>query len=108
MWPRLKSLTQPFLNWTGKAERQQISVPTIPLFVHERHSTQAILATLEAYRASGTTMDLFGDPELDITPTSSMPISIKGLGLTAWCLGDSLQVMNSLCSNTRVWAGRCR
>ncbi len=44
---RLKSLTQPFLNWTGKAERRQIAVPTIPLFVHERHSTQAILETLE-------------------------------------------------------------
>lgn len=64
---RLKSLTQPFLNWTGKAERQQISVPTIPLFVHERHATQAILDTLESYKAAGTTLDLFGDPQLDIS-----------------------------------------
>ena len=31
---RLKSLTKPFLNWAGKAERQRISVPTLPLFVH--------------------------------------------------------------------------
>lgn len=43
---RLKSLTQPFLTWSGKAERQHIRVPTIPLFVHERQSTQAILSTL--------------------------------------------------------------
>ncbi|WP_245498001.1 hypothetical protein [Rhizobium ruizarguesonis] len=43
---RLRSLTNPFLNWAGKAERQQIKVPTLPLFVHERHSTQAILDTL--------------------------------------------------------------
>ena len=25
---RLQSLTKPFLNWAGKAERQQITVPT--------------------------------------------------------------------------------
>jgi adenine-specific DNA-methyltransferase len=30
----LQTLSQPFLNWTGKAERHQISVPTVPLFVH--------------------------------------------------------------------------
>ena len=64
---RLRSLTKPFLNWTGKAERQQINVPTIPLFVHERHSTQAILETLESYKSAGSTLDLFGDPELDVT-----------------------------------------
>jgi adenine-specific DNA-methyltransferase len=63
---RLKSLTRPFLNWTGKAERQAIRVPTIPLFVHERHSTQAILKTLEGYKAAGSQLDLFGDPQLDV------------------------------------------
>ena len=31
---RLRGLSRPFLNWAGKAERQQISVPTVPLFVH--------------------------------------------------------------------------
>jgi len=54
---RLKSLTQPFLNWAGKAERQRISVPTIPLFVHERHSTEAILTTLEGGKTPGTQLD---------------------------------------------------
>jgi adenine-specific DNA-methyltransferase len=39
----LKSIFKPFLNWAGKAERHQIDVPTLPLFVHERHSTKAIL-----------------------------------------------------------------
>ena len=63
---RLRSLTRPFLNWSGKAERQQISVPTLPLFVHERHSTQAILETLQSHKARGTTLDLFGDIDLDI------------------------------------------
>lgn len=64
---RLQTLTQPFLNWTGKAERHQISVPTIPLFVHERHSTQGILNGLDSYRQAGTNLDLFGDPQLDIS-----------------------------------------
>jgi adenine-specific DNA-methyltransferase len=41
-------------------------VPTIPLFVHERHSTQGILNGLDSYRQAGTTLDLFGDPQLDI------------------------------------------
>ena len=39
----LQTLTKPFLNWSSKAERHQITVPTVPLFVHERHSTKAIL-----------------------------------------------------------------
>ena len=92
---RLKSLTQPFLNWAGKAERQQISIPTIPLFVHERHSTQAILETLNSYKAVGTTMDLFGDPELDISDKLDA-YEHKGPWSNRMVLGDSLQVMNSL------------
>jgi adenine-specific DNA-methyltransferase len=27
-------LTKHFLNWTDKAERQQVTVPALPLFVH--------------------------------------------------------------------------
>ena len=92
---RLKSLTRPFLNWTGKAERQAIRVPTIPLFVHERHSTQAILKTLEGYKAAGSQLDLFGDPQLDVADQLD---AYEHLG--PWSnrlvLGDSLQVMNSL------------
>lgn len=92
---RLRSLTKPFLNWTGKAERHQISVPTIPLFVHERHSTQAILETLESYKSAGSTLDLFGDPELDVTDKLDA-YEHKGPWTNRLVLGDSLQVMNSL------------
>ena len=46
--------------WSKKAERQQDSVPMLPLFVHERHSTQAILETLQSHKARGATLDLFG------------------------------------------------
>jgi len=92
---RLKSLTKPFLNWAGKAERQQISVPTLPLFVHERHSTQAILETLKAHKARGTNLDLFGDAELDIADKLDA-YQHKGPWTNRLVLGDSLQVMNSL------------
>ncbi len=92
---RLRSLTQPFLNWAGKAERQQISVPTLPLFVHERHSTQAILETLKSHKARGQTLDLFGDLDLDIADKLDA-YEHKGPWTNRLILGDSLQVMNSL------------
>ena len=92
---RLKSLTKPFLNWAGKAERQQISVPTLPLFIHERHSTQAILETLKSHKATGTNLDLFGDAGLDIADKLDA-YEHKGPWTNRLILGDSLQVMNSL------------
>ena len=97
---RLRSLTKAFLNWSGKAERQQLSVPTLPLFVHERHSTQAILETLQSHKARGTTLDLFGDVDLDIADKLDAyehkgPWT-KGPWTNRLVLGDSLQVMNSL------------
>ena len=92
---RLRSLSKPFLNWAGKAERQQISVPTLPLFVHERHSTQAILETLRAHKASGVTLDMFGDIDLDIADKLDA-YEHKGPWTNRLVLGDSLQIMNSL------------
>ena len=92
---RLRSLTKPFLSWSGKAERQQVSVPTLPLFVHERHSTQAILETLQSHKARGATLDLFGDLDLDIADKLDA-YEHKGPWTNRLVLGDSLQVMNSL------------
>jgi adenine-specific DNA-methyltransferase len=92
---RLRSLTKPFLNWTGKAERQQVTVPTLPLFVHERHSTQAILETLKSHKALGTNLDLFGDTNLDIADKLDA-YDHKGPWTNRLILGDSLQVMNSM------------
>ena len=92
---RLQSLTKPFLNWAGKAERQQITVPTLPLFVHERHSTQAILETLKSHKAKGTNLDLFGDIELDVADKLDA-YEHKGPWTNRLILGDSMQVMNSL------------
>jgi adenine-specific DNA-methyltransferase len=92
---RLRSLTKPFLNWAGKAERQQITVPTLPLFVHERHSTQAILETLKSHKAKGTNLDLFGDIDLDVADKLDA-YEHKGPWTNRLILGDSMQVMNSL------------
>jgi len=92
----LQTLSQPFLNWTGKAERHQISVPTVPLFVHERHSTKAILEGIKHRKAKGTTFDLFGDGGgLDVTDKLDA-YEHKGPWQNRMILGDSLQVMNSL------------
>jgi adenine-specific DNA-methyltransferase len=38
---KLQSLSKPFLNWAGKAERLSFDVPTLPLFIHERLSTKS-------------------------------------------------------------------
>lgn len=32
---QLKRLSQPYLDWSGKAERLSFNVPTLPLFVQE-------------------------------------------------------------------------
>ena len=47
---KLKAMSKPFLNWAGKAERLSFDVPTLPLFIHERLSTKAILETLKGHR----------------------------------------------------------
>lgn len=91
----LQTLSQPFLNWAGKAERHQLIVPTTPLFVHERHSTKAILEGIKSRKAKGTNLDLFGDPQLDVTDRLDA-YEHKGPWQNRMILGDSLQVMNSM------------
>ena len=65
---KLKALSKPFLNWSGKAERLSFDVPTLPLFVHERLSTRAILETLKGHRRDKQLdlFDLFSDPQRPI------------------------------------------
>ncbi|SIQ81655.1 adenine-specific DNA-methyltransferase [Aromatoleum tolulyticum] len=92
---RLKDLSKPFLNWTGKAERAEIKVPTLPLFIHERHSTKAIIDGLSSYKSKGRTLELFGDPQLDLTD-KLQAYEHKGPWTNRMILGDSLVVMNSL------------
>src|ERR1039458_8702989 len=35
---KLKAMSKPFLNWSGKAERLSFDVPTLPLFIQDRKS----------------------------------------------------------------------
>ena len=66
---QLKRLGEPFLNWAGKAERLSFDVPTLPLFVHERLSTKAIIETLEGHKKDTGPEQmglLFSDPQRPI------------------------------------------
>jgi adenine-specific DNA-methyltransferase len=93
---QLKALSQPFLNWAGKAERLSFDVPTLPLFVHERLSTKAILETLKGHaRDRQMELQLFGDPQLSLAQQLEA-YEHTGGWVNRLILGDSLLVMNSL------------
>ncbi len=93
----LAHLSKPFLNWTGKAERSEFTVPTLPLFVHERLSTKAILESLKRRKRDKTQqMTLFGDVDLDLTDRILRAYEHKTPWVNRMILGDSLIVMNSL------------
>ena len=94
----LKRLQQPFLNWTGKAERLSFEVPTTPLFVHERLSTAAIVKTLEDHRKRPDQSNLFGlfaDPQRPLAD-QVRAFEHRDRWVNRMILGDSLVVMNSL------------
>jgi adenine-specific DNA-methyltransferase len=101
----LQDLSKPFLNWAGKAERHEIQVPTTPLFVHERHSTKAVLDGIRHRKARGQTLDLFGDTQLGIHEKLEA-YQHKGPWQNRMILGDSLAVMN--CSSSKAWPAKCR
>ncbi len=95
---KLKALGKPFLNWAGKAERLSFDVPTLPLFVHERLSTAAILETLGGHRKGREQLllDLFSDPQRPIAEQVLRAYEHKDKWVNRMVLGDSLVVMNSL------------
>src|SRR5438445_9316671 len=92
------SSLSPTLVWAGKAERLAFDVPTLPLFVHERLSTKAIIETLTGHRRDKqlTMFDLFGDPQLAIADQVLKAYEHKDQWTNRLILGDSLVVMNSL------------
>jgi adenine-specific DNA-methyltransferase len=94
----LKRLGKPFLNWAGKAERLSFEVPTLPLFIHERLSTKAILETLKGHKRDKQTdmFDLWGDPQHSIADQVLRAYEHKDKWVNRMILGDSLVVMNSL------------
>ena len=94
----LKAMSGPFLNWAGKAERLSFDVPTLPLFVHERLSTKAILETLKGHTRDRQTdmFQLFGDPQHSVTDQVLGAYEHTDKWVNRMILGDSLVVMNSL------------
>ena len=94
----LKGLGRPFLNWAGKAERLSFDVPTLPLFVHERLSTQAIIDTLTGHQRTQqwSLYDLFADPKHSIKDQVLKAYEHQDEWVNRMILGDSLVVMNSL------------
>jgi len=78
----LKAMSSPFLNWAGKAERLSFEVPTLPLFIHERLSTKAILETLEGHKRDKQTdmFDLWGDRSIPSRTRYFVPTSTKTSG----------------------------
>lgn len=95
---KLKAASKPFLNWAGKAERLSFEVPTLPLFIHERLSTKAILETLKGHRRDKQIdmFDLYGDPQHPITDQVMRAYEFPDKWVNRMILGDSLVVMNSL------------
>jgi adenine-specific DNA-methyltransferase len=94
----LTAMSRPFLNWAGKAERLSFDVPTLPLFVHERLSTKAILETLKGHKRDKqlSMLELFGDPQRPIHDQVLRAYEYPDNWVNRLILGDSLVVMNSL------------
>ena len=93
----LARMSKPFLDWAGKAERLSFDVPTLPLFVHERLSTKAILETLTKHRRDQQQeLELFADPKHSITEQVLRAYEHRDQWVNRMILGDSLVVMNSL------------
>jgi adenine-specific DNA-methyltransferase len=93
---KLKAMSAPFLNWSGKSEQSEFDVPTLPLFIHERLSTQAIIETLRGHKKGFEQLDLFSDPRHSIADQVLRAYEHRDKWVNRMILGDSLVVMNSL------------
>ena len=99
----LKRMQQPYLNWTGKAERTSFEIDTVSLHVHERIDPASILSALQKQVKGAknmqdlTQMGLFSAPfeELPLSDAISFYKHDKGWS-NRLIAGDSLLVMNSL------------
>ena len=83
---------QPWLEWSGKREKHAFEVDPVPLHMHDRVSTEAILRVLareDVYR------DLFADPQHDYAKAVQFYRHDVDWA-NRMILGDSLQVMASL------------
>jgi adenine-specific DNA-methyltransferase len=94
----LAAMSKPFLNWAGKKERLSFDVPTLPLFVHERLSTKAILDSVQDKRVNQQTdfLTALGGVRRSIADQVLKSYQYAEPWTNRMVLGDSLVVMNSL------------
>ncbi len=83
---------QPWLEWAGKREKKLLEVDPVALHIHERVSTQAILAIAKKEQAQRS---LFADPEQEYREAVQFYRHDVDWA-NRMILGDSLQVMASL------------
>jgi adenine-specific DNA-methyltransferase len=95
----LATMSGPFLNWTGKAERPSFEVPTLPLFIHERLSTKVILESLAGHKIDkqdDLLTSLFGCQDRSLHDQVLKAYEYPDQWVNRMMLGDSLVCMNSL------------
>ncbi len=95
----LATMSGPFLNWTGKAERPSFEVPTLPLFIHERLSTKVILESLAGHKRDKQDdflTSLFGCQDRSLHDQVLKAYEYPDQWVNRMMLGDSLVCMNSL------------
>ena len=99
----LKRLQQPYLTWTGKAEKTSFTVDTVSLHVHERVDPATILAHVARRLRGKDAASQWRQPDLFAAPFENLPLRQalefyrheKGWS-NRLVAGDSLLVMNSL------------
>ena len=95
----LKRLAQPYLNWTGKAEKTSFDVETVSLHVHERMDPLTILKAVQRELPQDVPRqdDLFESPFKPEPRRQAIEFYQHEKGWANRLIaGDSLLVMNSL------------
>ena len=103
---QLKRMQEPYLNWTGKAERTAFEVDLVSLHVHERIDPATILSALQKQIKDRKGNKLKGkhvQTELFSAPFENLPLrdaidfyKHEKNWANRLVAGDSLMVMNSL------------
>ena len=94
---------EPWLEWSGKRERSAFEVDPVPLHMHERVATEAILQVLAR---EDVNRDLFADPQHDYAKAVQFYRHDVDWA-NRMILGDSAQVMASLARREDL-AGKVR
>ncbi len=95
----LRKMQDPFLQWTGKAEKTSFEVDTVSLHVHEKIDPATILKGIKSQLAEETPVqgDLFAQAFRPTPLREAMDFYGHERGwANRFVLGDSLVMMNSL------------